>query len=286
MIPTASHNLEHLKTFLSSPYEVNQELGIATLKAVGIPQENWQEWHKLMSTTIQKLRFCLQYGFDQELKIIRLSDFSYAERAYLSIVESFPNVERLYLSDQAYIDYNWILDWTKIPKVKTLSLVRNNLRQFPVQLEKALQLERLYLSRNRLLKVDARIGQLMGLRVLSLRRNRLKNLPTQLGALKQLEYLDVSHNYLCKWAAGLCALPKLEELHLAYNHLETLPREISRLRRLRVLNISGNKIEELPETLLELPRLEVLKIKSTPLVRNQDYLAYLKEEKPCLKIEV
>lgn len=63
MIPTTSQNLEHLKTFLSSPYEVNQELGIATLKAVGIPQENWQEWHKLMSTTIQKLRFCLQYGF-------------------------------------------------------------------------------------------------------------------------------------------------------------------------------------------------------------------------------
>jgi Leucine-rich repeat (LRR) protein len=285
MIPIESQNLEHLKKFLSSPYEVNQELGIATLKAVGIPEKKWQDWHKLMSTSIQKLRFCLQYGFDEELRIVRLTDFSLAERAYLSIIESFPNLEALYLSDQAYLDYDWILDWSKIPNLKTLSLVRNELRQFPASIARADQLERLYLSHNRLLKVDALIGNLQSLRVLSLRRNRLKNLPSQLGSLKSLAYLDVSHNYLKTWDRALCALPNLEELNLAYNRLEALPEELSRLRRLKVLNISGNKIEELPETLLELPRLEVLKIKSTPLARDQDFIYYLQEQKPHLRVE-
>ncbi len=105
-----------------------------------------------------------------------------------------------------------------------LRLSRLGLTEFPEEIERFRQLQKLYLNANRLTAIPPTIGQLTELRLLGLRENLLSALPVELGNLSNLRLLD-----------------------LGQNHLTTLPVAVlARLPSLGLLDVSGNPIAEWP----------------------------------------
>ena len=279
-----SFNFDHIIALLEHPYEVNQELGIATLSAVGLPDSNRNKLKLRMADSLLKLQWCLDYNLQDEVEIIVLKELRYDERAELNILEKFPNLKELSLPKNGYINYEWILDWSKFQGLQKLSLRGNRLNSFPKGLVGLSNIRSLDLGKNRLLKLSALCNNFPKLEQLNLSHNKLKKLPLQLGGLKNLKALYVNHNYLTTLELDLKSLKKLEALKLTSNRFREVPAVIMEMKALKELDLSANLIEEIPEALFSLPALTRLKIQGNPI--SKDLKEALKVEWPHLDIVV
>lgn len=264
---------------LNNPFEVNQELGIAMLKStINISKER-KFWNELMTSSIQKLRFCLEYELEEEIELIQLTDLSLSKSSKVTIVERFPNLKQLKITNQSYPCFSWVIKWAKLEKLDLLSLSHNRLGALHESMDGLTRLRSLYLSYCRLIKLHSLIANWQNLRVLVLAHNRLRKLPTQLGALKKLEHLNLSNNQLEQLGGELGSLSRLRELHLKGNRLTALPHTIGKLHQLRYLQLAGNKIEKLPNMEV-LQDLRVLNVRGNPITQNWRAMKQLREQLP------
>ena len=136
-----------------------------------------------------------------------------------------------------------------LPKLKALSLDRNNLTSIPADM---------FDSNN-----------WTALSTLILKSNRLSYLPSNVFSstyLVNLKFICISGNSLTLLPDGLFnnpVLQKLKHLDFSYNIISVLPENLfncSNLRNLEILLLLGNKIELLPDKLFQNKFLQKLKI--------------------------
>ncbi len=146
-----------------------------------------------------------------------------------------------------------------------LNLSRLGVEALPPELGRLTNLERLYLTGNRLTALPSELGGLTNLRDLSLRGNRLMVLPPELGRLTNLTQLWLRGNRLTVLPPELGRLTNLTDLSVQGNRLTVLPPELGRLTNLTRLWLAGNALTALPPELGELEKLQFLSLNGNPL---------------------
>lgn len=227
---------DRIKTLLQNPFALNQQLGLMLIKSINTPIED-RVLKLLMTNSIDKLKWCIEYKLIDKIKIIALKNVWIDAR----IIGQCVDVEYLYLTDQTY----WGCfehAFAQLSKLKTLSLAKNKLAKFPVSIFKLKNLKRLYLNGNHLLKLPASIMLSQKLEYLNLANNRLKNLPTQITSLRELQVLNLSGNYLTKLPDSIGCLTNLRKLMLSNNKLQIIPLSIMRAKQLETLYLYQNPV--------------------------------------------
>jgi Leucine-rich repeat (LRR) protein len=130
--------------------------------------------------------------------------------------------------------------------VKFLSLSKNRLKTFPVEIMKFSNLEYLDLS-----------------------KNKLTTLPDTLRGLNNLKTLALNNNKLNQISEGITDLPNLKELYLARNPITQIPIHISKLDALVIFDCWLCHIDELPEEMKSLKNLKEIDLRQT-YIREQD----------------
>ncbi len=118
---------------------------------------------------------------------------------------------------------NWyysLEDAMKEPnKVYKLSLTRQKLKDFPMEVFLFKNLQVLNLAENRIDSLPPQIKDLKYLQILNLKANRIKEIPPEFAELKNLKYLYLSKNKIIFFPVEFCALKKLQYLDITFNKL-------------------------------------------------------------------
>ena len=170
-----------------------------------------------------------------------------------------------------------------------------------------LNLKRLSLTCNKIVKLDESIGNLIHLTHLNLLKNGMQSLPSTIGSLKQLQVLDISHNELKCLPASIKYLDKIEVLNLECNQLVEipdvvgemyceyinlnsnqitfLPRSIGQMKRLKRLSCIDNKLKFLPVELFESKTLQALHLSRNYIAELPNAIGKLAETIECLWLD-
>ncbi|KAK5987569.1 Adenylate cyclase [Cladobotryum mycophilum] len=153
-----------------------------------------------------------------------------------------------------------------IQSCKSLRAIRynnNEARKLPPSLSRAIKLDHLDVSNNRLEQLEhVELNLLVSLAKMNLSNNRLIHLPPYFGAYETLRTLNISSNFLDQFPVFLCELTSLTELDLSFNAIAELPAEIGKLKNLKSFHITNNRLtNSLPDTFQNLTGLQHLDIK-------------------------
>ena len=173
-----------------------------------------------------------------------------------------------FLPTMVFAQYDYIyksLEEVKCPdSVYVLSLTKQKLDTFPIQILEYRNLRELDLSKNRIKFLPKDIYKLENLEVLNMDRNRLQYLPAEIGLLS-----------------------KLKVLRLSRNRLYDLPDEIGTLSNLKQLILWSNGIKTFPSTFANLNgTIEFIDLRDSPMMLYDDQQA-IKEmlPKPQIKMD-
>lgn len=123
-------------------------------------------------------------------------------------------------------------------KVVKLTLRKEKLDQFPVELWKFPNLQYLDLGKNNITEVPDSIDYFTNLQVLHLSKNEIEYLPREIGDLPNLMILDINQNELTSLPPQIGKLKKLRYLDLWSNNLSIFPEELKELSEtLKVLDL-------------------------------------------------
>ena len=163
-------------------------------------------------------------------------------------------------------------------KVKVLTLNNNFYKEYPKQIKKFINLNKLQLSnyiditqlneesKNIINIIPSEISELKMLKVLEINDIELELLHENLGLLKNLEILNLSDNKnLTEIPSAVGELSNLRELHLGNIGLDSIPKWIGKLENLEKLYLWGNNISYLPDFLVKLKKLQVLDLSNNNL---------------------
>jgi Leucine-rich repeat (LRR) protein len=187
------------------------------------------------------------------------ADFSY------SIVD-------IYNYDPAQI----ITKLTKLKNLYSLSILSNELTQFPKEITELINLQELSLTSNQLKELPKEIAELKNLRALSLGYNELTEIPKEIAELKNLTTLALYSNKLTEIPKEIAALNNLVWLALDSNELSKLPKEIAELKNLMTLYLDHNQFIEIPKEISELKNLQKLDLDSNHLTELPKEITELK----------
>jgi Leucine-rich repeat (LRR) protein len=145
-------------------------------------------------------------------------------------------------------------------KVVKLTLRKQKLEEFPVELWKFPNLQYLDLGRNKIKEVPDSIDYFTNLQVLHLSKNAIEFLPREIGELQNLMILDINQNELTSLPPQIGKLKKLRYLDLWSNNLSIFPEELEELSEtlqvldLRVILINADQQDKiramLPKTMI------------------------------------
>ena len=163
--------------------------------------------------------------------------------------------------------------------VKYLYLKENKVNHL-VGLETMVNLEKLYLSSNKLLSLGVDFSNLLKLKEVDVSNNLITKFPKSL-LIDSIKILNISNNEIKSIPSEIKQLKKITKLDISNNNISELPDEICELSELRELNLSGNKISILPKGFNKLKKLTKLTIAGNPIgeppieIRNQGLSAVL-----------
>lgn len=130
---------------------------------------------------------------------------------------------------------------TAKPNMRELDWSGKNMQQLSEAFgEEYPNLERLYLSDNRINGLPLGISGLDKLKELSLSHNAMTQLPQEVSTIPNLEILDVSRNHFSELPASILKMKNLKILDLRQNDMKDLPEEIKGMEQLQTVYIYGN----------------------------------------------
>ena len=121
--------------------------------------------------------------------------------------------------------------------LKSLIIYKNNLKAFPIGLDKNKKLKKVLIVNSGITQIDSSFASMQFIQILNLDKNNLEEFPKEVLELKTLK-----------------------ELSLRDNKLTCLPEALDNLKGLEVLDISGNKIPlvEIDVLKILLPRCKII----------------------------
>lgn len=182
-----------------------------------------------------------------------------------------PSVYEMKMTTSLVLDHNDIDEiqdelFQSLPLLQKLSLIGNELRKLPDNINVLSNLTELCVTENNLVFLPETLCQLTSLKSLKLVGNRLKRLPQQIHELTSLQELIVSENQLMELPENIGLLPNLEVVEANDNKLTKLSDTFGQLRKLRVLNVNTNELQELAESLAQLESIEELDVSNNRLI--------------------
>uniref|UniRef100_A0A8C4UVI2 Uncharacterized protein n=1 Tax=Falco tinnunculus TaxID=100819 RepID=A0A8C4UVI2_FALTI len=137
---------------------------------------------------------------------------------------------------------------SKLCNLKKLILSKNEIVDFPDEIQSLVRLEKLELNQNQIRVIPEGVFcHLPRLKHLRLNNNRLSALPRDLAACRgSLQYLNISNNLFRTFPQPVLQLACLQELHVQNNALRQLPRELFQGQSLKMVKASGNPLREPP----------------------------------------
>ncbi|XP_075043919.1 malignant fibrous histiocytoma-amplified sequence 1 homolog isoform X2 [Mixophyes fleayi] len=137
---------------------------------------------------------------------------------------------------------------SRLQELQTLILSKNELTDFPREIQCLVHLEKLELNQNKIQIIPSGIFvNLKSLKHLKLNNNRLSNLPTDLSSCSNLHYLNLSHNLFTDLPESIMKLKNLKELYVENNKLQKLPSELFLNHSLKKFKASCNHLREPPD---------------------------------------
>ncbi len=174
------------------------------------------------------------------------------------VVYRFPNLEELDLSKNQLTQLPARLTHD-LPRLKRLSVLRNDIPDDSVFFTKNKHLTALNLQGNKLTRIPSSVRLNRKLESLWMGNNELSDLNTKpLHSLRRLNDLNLYNSSLSRLPASIKRLRHLTVLDLYYNKLTTLPKQLGKLKRLDQLALAYNDLTELPPALAKLKRLRQL----------------------------
>ncbi|XP_071617680.1 malignant fibrous histiocytoma-amplified sequence 1 homolog [Heliangelus exortis] len=137
---------------------------------------------------------------------------------------------------------------SKLGNLKKLILSKNEIVDFPSEIQSLVCLEKLQLNQNQIRVIPEGIfSHLPRLKHLRLNNNRLGALPKDLAACQgSLQYLNISNNLFRTFPQPVLHLTHLQELHVQNNALRQLPKELFQGQSLKIFKAKGNPLREPP----------------------------------------
>uniref|UniRef100_A0A8B9PFG0 Uncharacterized protein n=1 Tax=Apteryx owenii TaxID=8824 RepID=A0A8B9PFG0_APTOW len=137
---------------------------------------------------------------------------------------------------------------SKLCNLKKLILSKNEIVDFPDEIQSLVYLEKLELNQNQIRVIPEGIfSHLSRLKHLRLNNNRLCALPRDLAACQgSLQYLNLSNNLFRTFPQPVLQLTNLQELHVQNNALRQLPKELFQGQSLKMFKANGNPLKEPP----------------------------------------
>jgi len=200
----------------------------------------------------------------QHLKNLSVLDLSFNKIRLTDSLGAcqFDRLERLYLSSNKIVDVQNIFHF---PALKMLELGSNRIRVIPPEIGQLIQLEELWLGRNKI--VSMAMPPLPSLRHLSMQSNRLEVWDTSLFQnLSGLTHFYVGHNNLPDLPDDFALMTNLKEVDLAKNAI-TLVKPMPQLTKLEELWMNDNQISDLAEVrnLSVFPSLQTVYLERNPM---------------------
>ncbi|XP_069824381.1 malignant fibrous histiocytoma-amplified sequence 1-like [Dendropsophus ebraccatus] len=132
--------------------------------------------------------------------------------------------------------------------LKILILSKNELTDFPMEIQSLICLEKLELNQNKIQTIPTGIfPNLKDLKHLKLNNNRLSKLPMDLGSCSKLQYLNLAHNLFTDFPQCILEIKSLKEVYLENNKLQKLPAELFLDLTLKKFKVSYNHLREPPD---------------------------------------
>ncbi len=168
------------------------------------------------------------------------------KKEYTNVEEALKNPEKVYrlnLGNQKIsLTDN---DWSKFINLEYLSLQNDHLTEIPLAITNLKTLKILDISGNDFKTLPIEFEKLVNLEELYLNNEKNINLPKTLAVLAQLPNLKTLHlenDNLSKLPAEILAFKNLENLYLNHNKLKQIP-QVQTLDHLKYLDLNDNKIE-------------------------------------------
>ena len=182
----------------------------------------------------------------------------------LSIFSFYTQEKYCQLLSDAKIDtckiYYSLSEALKTPdKVYVLNLSREKLKNFPIEILK-----------------------LKNLQKLDLFKNKLDSIPDNIHHLTYLQYLNIGKNNLNKFPTGVTKLENLKSLILNQNEINTIPDNIDKLYNLEYLDMWSNNLEYISDNIKFLTKLEELDL--SVIICNNDEKYRIKSLLPGTKV--
>ncbi|XP_028027621.1 leucine-rich repeat protein SHOC-2 isoform X1 [Bombyx mandarina] len=150
-------------------------------------------------------------------------------------------------------------------KKSRLSLNGFEITEIPGLLYTCLEVEHLYLHKNKISIFPVEITLLINLTTLTLDYNNLSSLPTEIGNLKNLVNLNLSYNPLNVLIPEIGDLEKLEAFWCNRIGLKEIPKEIGKLTQLDTFGARGNELKTIPEEMTSLAKLRWLTLENNQI---------------------
>lgn len=137
---------------------------------------------------------------------------------------------------------------SKLGNLRKLILSKNEIADFPEEIQSLVHLEKLELNQNQIRVIPEGIFScLPRLKHLRLNNNRLSALPKDLATCSSsLQYLNLSNNLFRAVPQAVLDLASLQELYVQNNMLRQLPRELFEGRPLKMFKAHGNPLWQPP----------------------------------------
>lgn len=142
-------------------------------------------------------------------------------------------------------EYTSIEEALKSPDtVYKLSLRKQHLKSFPIEIFKFKNLQYLDISKNSIKELPDSIDALVYLQYLTCSKTGLEILPKQIGKLVNLIYLNLNQNDLEVIPPQLGNLQKLQTLDLWSNNFDVYPESLSGLKSLKMIDLRNILISD------------------------------------------
>uniref|UniRef100_A0A7M4ET22 Uncharacterized protein n=1 Tax=Crocodylus porosus TaxID=8502 RepID=A0A7M4ET22_CROPO len=137
---------------------------------------------------------------------------------------------------------------SQLCNLKKLILSKNDIVNFPKEIQSLVHLEKLDLNQNQIRVIPEGIFScLLKLKHLRLNNNRLRDLPKDLAACQgSLQYLNLSNNLFQDIPQAVLDLASLQDFYIQNNMLHQLPVGLFTGRPLKMFKANGNPLREPP----------------------------------------